>query len=82
MSSRYGSDSRVEVHGDGTATIFPAEGYESEGSWEIEHGGGGFTVRNTGDQGMMTDPGDRYNQRPRVFDTADETIRAVIGDPQ
>lgn len=82
MGSLYDTDSRVEVRGDGTAVIHAAEGYESEGAWEIERLHDGFTVRNTGDQGIMTDPGDRYNQRPRVFATADEAIHAVIGDPQ
>jgi hypothetical protein len=30
----------------------------------------------------LIDPGDRYGQRLLMFDTTDEAIYAVIGDPQ
>jgi len=42
----------------------------------------GCAVRNTADQGYVTDEGDRYNQRPKVFATCDDAIAAIIGEPQ
>jgi hypothetical protein len=81
--SKYANDPRVVLHADGTATIPASPGYKHEGDWLVEHTPGGFVVRNDGgDQGYATDGGDRYNQRPKVFDTADEAVFHVIGDPE
>ncbi len=84
--SRYRNDSRVVLHDDGTAILPDSRDYEGEpsGHWVVEHAGhGGFMLRNEGGgQGYVTDEGDRYNQRPKVFDTCDDAIGYVIGEPQ
>jgi hypothetical protein len=80
--SKYFSDPGVVLHDDGTATIPDLPG-GTTGAWLVEHSGhGGFVLRNGGDQGYVTDEGDRYNQRRKVFDTRDDAIAYVIGDPQ
>jgi hypothetical protein len=83
--SRYTGDSRVILGDDGTAVLPDPANYDGprSGDWHVEtteHGG--YTLRNQGgDQGYVTDEGDRYHQRPKVFDTADDAIAHVIGDP-
>jgi hypothetical protein len=69
-SSTYSNDDRVVLHDDGTATLPDVPG-GTDGNWLIEHGThGGFLLRNDGGQGYVTDDGDRYHRRPKVFDTA------------
>jgi hypothetical protein len=84
-ASAYLDDPRVVLHDDGTATIPDPGGYPGEpsGDWLVEHGPyGGFVLRNDGGgQGYVTDEGDRYHQRPKVFDTCDAAIAYVIGAP-
>lgn len=82
--SRYANDPRVVLHADGTATIPDPGGYDGppDGDWLVEPGTyGGFTLRNDGDQGYVTDEGDRYNQRHKVFDTVDDAIEYALGAP-
>jgi hypothetical protein len=86
--SRYRNDSRVVLHDDGTAALPDPADYPGEpsGDWVVEHadaGNGGFVLRNEGgDQGYVTDEGDRYNRRRKVFDTRDDAIAYVIGEPR
>lgn len=80
--SRYSNDTRVVLHPDGTATL-PDEPGGKDGDWLVEHAnGGGFTVRNTGDQGYVTEEGDRYNQWIKVFADCDAALAHMIGDPE
>jgi hypothetical protein len=82
--SKYAGDRRVYLLLGGTAIIPTAEGHESEGDWHIvppEDSSTGFVVENDV-QGPITEGGDKYNQRRKVFATLDEAIYAVIGDPQ
>jgi hypothetical protein len=82
--SRYRNDDRGVLHDDGTATLPDLPG-GSDGDWLIEHHeSGGFVLRNSerGGQGYLTDEGDRYHQRPKVFDSRDEAIGYVIGEPR
>lgn len=79
IDSVYANDSRVVFHDDGSAEIPDDDGH----FWMAEPiEDGGFTMRHTGDQGYVTDEGDRYNQRPKWFVTVDEAICYVIGDPE
>jgi hypothetical protein len=81
-ASAYTDDRRVVLHDDGTATIPDPPGSNC-GDWLVQHGPhGGFVLRNDGGgQGYVTDEGDRYHQHPKVFDTVDDAIAYVIGDP-
>jgi hypothetical protein len=75
----YDNDRRVVQNGDGTYTI-PNPG-DPQGDYQVERGTfGGWVVWN--DDHYITDPGDRYNQRHQVWDTADEAITFIIGGPQ
>jgi hypothetical protein len=80
--SAYVNDPRVVLRGDGTAIVPAMPGFEHEGDWEVYSVANGCAVRNTADQGYVTDEGDRYNQRPKVFATCDDAIAAIIGEPQ
>jgi hypothetical protein len=71
----YANDPRVVANDDGTFTI-PNEDCD----WLVEPVDGGYIAATL--FGAIKEPGDRYNQRARVFDTADEAIAAVIGVPQ
>lgn len=83
--SRYTSDPRVVLGDDGGAVLPDPGGYPGppSGDWHVQAAtGGGYTLRNDGgDQGYVTDEGDRYHQRPKVFDTTDDAIAYVIGEP-
>jgi hypothetical protein len=82
--SGYINDDRVVLHNDGTATLPDLPG-GTDGDWRVEHAThGGFVLRNDerGGQGYVTGEGDRYNQRPKVFDSRDDAIAYVIGEPR
>jgi hypothetical protein len=82
--SRYRNDPRVVLHDDGTAMPPDVPGGKN-GDWLVERGQrGGFVVRNDerGGQGHVTDEGDRYRRRHKVFATRDEAIAYVIGEPE
>lgn len=74
-NSRYGNDPRVRANDDGSFTL-PGP---IDGDWQIRNVGHGWAAEGV-DQ-ALTDPGDRYNRRLQVFDTADEAIAAIIGEP-
>lgn len=79
VESSYLNDERVLYNRDESVTLPDAAG----GDWHIEPvDGGGWTIRNDGDQGYVTDEGDRYNRRPKVFATLDGALFHIIGDPQ
>ncbi|HKT03401.1 MAG TPA: hypothetical protein VJT31_28060 [Rugosimonospora sp.] len=85
--SRYQNDTRVELRGDDTAVLPDPGGYPGprSGDWHVERaaGGDGFVLHNVGgEQGYVTDEGDRYNRRPKVFGDRDAAIAYVIGNPQ
>jgi hypothetical protein len=83
--SKYSNDPRVVLHDDGSAVLPDPGDYNGprSGDWHVEQTKhGGYTLRNQGgDQHYVTDEGDRYSRRPKVFDSADEAIAHVIGDP-
>lgn len=75
--SAYANDPRVVDNQNSTFTI-PGP---VSGDWTIEpYGNGHIAVSAIG--GPIKDPGDRYNQRPQLFASADDAIAAVIGEPQ
>ncbi len=75
--SVYSNDRRVVDNHDGTFTMPDPVC----GDWTVEPYGDGYIAIST-IGGPIKDPGDRYNQRPLVFPTADAAIFAVIGDPE
>jgi len=78
MSSAYTDDPRVVDNSDGTFTL-PNPG-DHQGDWQIMPAtSGGYVVRN--DDHTVTCEGDRYNQRAKLFDTADEAIGWLAGEP-
>ncbi len=75
--SAYDGDRRVVPNRDGSYTLPDPVC----GDWAVEaYGNGYIAVSAIG--GPVKDPGDRYNQRPQVFASADEAIYAVIGAPE
>lgn len=75
--SAYTNDPRVVANPDGTYTLPDPV----SGNWTIEpYGDGHIAISAVG--GPIKDPGDRYNQRPQIYGSADNAIAAVIGEPQ
>ncbi len=74
--SAYVNDPRVVWAGDGEARLPDGAGF-----WAVCRAGGVWTVADPGGV-LLTDPGDRYNKRPREFATVDEAIGAVVGVPR
>lgn len=79
VESAYFNDQRVLYNADETVTV---PGQPGEGDWHIEPVDGGWTVRNDGDQGYVTDEGDKWNRRHKVFATLDGALFYMIGDPE
>jgi hypothetical protein len=75
--SFYDNDSRVAPDFDGDAAyVLP----DTDGPIRIKKSQGWWIVRRPGC--YLTDSGDWDIQGPRIFDSADDAIHAVIGDPK
>ncbi len=71
---RYSEKDGVTYRSDGSATI--SEGAAGEGAWEVKRGDSGWVVTNPVQGGL------RDGDWLRVFDSADDGIHAVIGEPR
>lgn len=77
--SSYDSDPRVRFREDGVAVLPDTPGGRI-GDWLVEPTTtGSYTLRNT-ISGVLTDEGDRYNMRHKLFDTPDAALAYAIGD--